>query len=148
MSDTSSHESPAAPDTPATPTVPSTPAGDSPETTAPTEKSPRKGAAVAKKVGAALLAGAAVLGVRLATADDGTHGIQVGQCVADKGSQDFEQVDCSASNSAGKVTFVATDVKTAEKEALDLCDQHGADTAYTSATSEGGEGAVICVASK
>jgi hypothetical protein len=75
-------------------------------------------------------------------------GIQVGQCVAEKGSDDLEQVDCSSPDSVGTVTFVSTDASTSENAALDLCDKHAADTAYTSALSDGGQGAVICVAGK
>ena len=164
MSNTSSHENshdaaPAA-DTPAFPDAPATaapgspvgtdatPSADAGQPNATTTKAPKKSSGLAKRIGATLLAGAAVLGVRLATADDGTHGIQVGQCVAERGSDDFEQVDCSSTDSVGKVTFMATDSKTSEDAALDLCDQHGADTAYTSASTDGGDGTVICVASK
>lgn len=90
----------------------------------------------------------ALAGVKVAMSDDGSHGIEVGQCVAADGSDDFKKVDCSSSESVGKVTFVAKDAKTTEDAALGLCDKHGADSAYTSATSDGADGVVVCVAGK
>jgi hypothetical protein len=80
------------------------------------------------------------------TADDGTHGIQTGQCVAAVGSNDLKQVGCTDSTSLGSVTYLEKDVSTQETAALRLCSSHGARGAFTSADSAGGTGTVICVA--
>ncbi len=84
-------------------------------------------------------------GLAAVLADDPTHGVTAGQCVAADGSDDFKPVDCGSADSLGKVTFVAEDAETSEKAALDLCAQHGSDSAYTAADTTGGKGTVVCV---
>src|SRR6476620_821253 len=93
-----------------------------------------------------LLAMLAFLLFRAFTADDGTHGIQTGQCVAAVGSDDFKKVDCKDSTSLGSVSYIEKHVSTEGSAALLLCSTHGARGAFTSADSSGGTGTVICVA--
>jgi hypothetical protein len=93
-----------------------------------------------------LLAMLAFFLFRAFTADDGTHDIQTGQCVAAVGSDDFKKVDCKDSTSLGSVTYIEKDVSTEETAALRLCSAHDARGAFTSAASSGGTGTVICVA--
>ena len=108
------------------------------------QPSPRK--QLLKRIGGAVLALVVFLGFRTMTADDGTHGIKVGECVATEGSNDFKKVDCAAPEAVGKVTFIATDTATTDAAALDVCEKHGAAGAFTSAEVENGEGTVVCVA--
>ena len=107
---------------------------------------PSKRAALIKRFGGAFLAILAVFAFRAFTADDGTHGIKAGECVAAVGSDDFKKVDCGDSSSLGKVTFIQTDAATDESSALSLCEKHDAQGAFTSSTSDGGKGTVVCVA--
>ena len=83
---------------------------------------------------------------RAFTADDGTHGVQTGQCVAAVGSDDFKRVDCTDPSSLGSVTFIDRSALTDDGAARRLCSAHGARGAFTSAASSGGTGTVICVA--
>lgn len=83
---------------------------------------------------------------RAVTADDGTHGIRTGQCIAAVGSEDFTKVDCGDQTSVGSVTFIERNVRTDQTAALRLCSAHDAQGAFTSADSAGGAGTVICVA--
>ena len=99
-----------------------------------------------KRYGSVLFAILAFFLFRAFTADDGTHGIQTGQCVAAVGSDDFKKVDCKDSTSLGSVTYIETNVPTEETAALRLCSTHGARGAFTSADSSGGTGTAICVA--
>jgi hypothetical protein len=133
--------------TPADAASSTSPAPDEAVDPAPTTK--RKPVfAVLWTVLAVVVAGIAFVGFRMATADDGTHGVTVGQCVAADGSDDFKQVDCGSSASLGTVTFIATDAETSEEASLSLCDKHGADSAYTASDVDGGTGTVVCVAGK
>ncbi|GAA2744566.1 hypothetical protein GCM10009868_22710 [Terrabacter aerolatus] len=93
-----------------------------------------------------LVAILAFLLFRALTADDGTHGIRTGECVAAVGADDFSKVDCADPTSLGRVTFIETNVPTDQASALRLCSAHGAQGAFTSADSAGGAGTVICVA--
>ncbi|GAA2489953.1 hypothetical protein [Terrabacter carboxydivorans] len=93
-----------------------------------------------------LVAILAFLLVRALTADDGTHGIRTGQCVAAVGTNDFRTVDCGDASSLGSVTYIEKNVPTDEAAALRLCSAHGAQGAFTSADAAGGAGTVICVA--
>ncbi|MFM6847616.1 MAG: hypothetical protein ACKOVB_00740 [Terrabacter sp.] len=132
----------------ATPTD-GTPAGAPPAGATPppaTPAQPSKRAALLKRFGGAFLAILAVFAFRAFTADDGTHGIKAGECVAAVGSDDFKKVDCADSTSLGKVTFIQTDSATDESSALSLCEKHDAQGAFTSSTSDGGKGTVVCVA--
>ena len=99
-----------------------------------------------KRFGSVIFAILAFFVFRALTADDGTHGIQNGQCVAAVGSDDFKKVDCTDSTSLGSVTYIEKNVSTEETAALRLCSAHGAKGAFTSADSSGGTGTVICVA--
>lgn len=105
--------------------------------------SPRKD--LLKRIGGALLAIVVFFGFRALTADDGTHGIKVGECIAAEGSDDFKKVDCTASDRLGTVTFIQKDTSTTDSAALALCDKHGAQGAFASAEVEGGTGTVICI---
>jgi hypothetical protein len=98
-----------------------------------------------KRVGGAVLVAAVLFGLRAVTADDGTHGIEVGQCVAQDGDNDFKKADCGAPDAVGKVTYIEKDTATTETAALALCKRHGADGAFVSAESDGGNGTVVCV---
>jgi hypothetical protein len=99
-----------------------------------------------KRFGVFLLAILAFFLFRALTADDGTHGIKTGECIASVGTDDFKKVDCGDSTSLGSVTFVEKNAPTDETSALALCSKHGAANAFTSATSDGGAGTIICVA--
>ena len=83
---------------------------------------------------------------RAFTADDGTHGVKTGECIASVGTDDFKKVDCGDPTSLGAVTFVEENAPTDDTSALALCAKHGAANAFTSATSDGGAGTIICVA--
>jgi len=107
---------------------------------------PSKRAALFKRFGGAFLAIIAFFAFRAFTADDGTHGIKAGECVAAVGTDDFKKVDCTDSTSLGTVTFIQTDTATDESSAMTLCEKHDAQGAFTSAASEGGKGTVVCVA--
>ena len=85
---------------------------------------------------------------RALTADDGTHGVGVGECVAAAGTDDFRAVDCSDPGAVGTVTFLDRNTPTDPASARRLCAAHGAQGAFTSATSDGGAGTVICVAER
>jgi len=131
-------------------TAPDAPASTAP-TAAPTAPAPapEQGRSKSKRifaaVGAVAVALALKFGLAAVLADDPTHGVTVGQCVAADGSDDFKPVDCGSADSLGKVTFVAKDAETSEKAALDLCEKHGSDSAYTAADTTGGTGTVVCV---
>ncbi|KRF40515.1 hypothetical protein [Terrabacter sp. Soil810] len=99
-----------------------------------------------KRFGGFLLAILVFFLFRAFTADDGTHGIKTGECIASVGTDDFKKVDCGDSTSLGSVTFVEKNAPTDETSALALCSKHGAANAFTSATSDGGAGTIICVA--
>jgi len=99
-----------------------------------------------KRFGGFLFAILAFFLFRALTADDGTHGIKIGECIASVGTDDFKKVDCGDSTSLGSVTFVEKNAPTDETSSLALCAKHGATNAFTSATSEGGAGTIICVA--
>ncbi len=127
---------PTAPTAPAAPPVPPAAA-----------QATGKRTALLKRIGGAAIALVLVFTVRTLTADDGTHDIKVGECVAAVGSDDFTKTDCSSSDALGTVTFIDTDAAdTGESAALALCEKHGAQGAFTSASTSGGHGAVICVA--
>jgi hypothetical protein len=106
--------------------------------------SPRKD--LLKRIGGVLLAVVVFFGFRVFTSDDGTHGVQVGDCIAAEGTDDFTKVDCTGSDVLGTVTFIQKDTSTTESAALALCDKHGAQGAFTSADVDGGTGTVLCVA--
>ena len=90
-------------------------AGDRPPAAQPTGAGRLSGL---KRYGSVLLAILAFFLFRAFTADDGTHGIQTGQCVAAVGSDDFKKVDCKDSTSLGSVTYIETNVPTEETAAL------------------------------
>ena len=121
-----------------------TPADDATPAATPAPQSKRK--QLLRSIGGAALAFVVFFGFRALTADDGTHGIKVGECLAPVGSDDFKKVDCASSEAKGKVTFIATDASTTTQASLDLCAKHGAESAFTSADVENGDGTVICVA--
>jgi hypothetical protein len=123
-------------------TAPTTPT--TPTTTAPAQGR-SKGKRILAAAGAVAVALALKFGLAAVLADDPTHGVTAGQCVAADGSDDFKPVDCGSADSLGKVTFVATDAETSEKAALALCAAHGSDSAYTAADTTGGTGTVVCV---
>jgi hypothetical protein len=106
----------------------------------------KPGPSALRRFGGVLLVIAAFLLFRALTADDGTHGIEAGQCIAPAGTEDFARVDCADPTSLGVVTFVDRNVPTDEASALRLCSSHGASEAFRSATSEGGGGTVVCLA--
>jgi len=93
-----------------------------------------------------LLAILAFLLFRAFTADDGTHGLSTGQCIATAPSDDFRTVDCSDATSLGTVTFIARNAPTDQSSAMRICSQHGGQRAVTTASSAGGTGTVICIA--
>jgi hypothetical protein len=93
-----------------------------------------------------LVAILAFLLFRALTADDGTHGVRSGQCVATVEGGDFSVVDCGDSTAVGVVTLVQRNVFTDPASVKALCARHGALRGFTSATSDGGAGTVICVA--
>ena len=99
-----------------------------------------------KRFGGLLFAILAFFTFRALTADDGTHGIKTGECIASVGTDDFKKVDCGDSTSLGSVTFIEKNAPTDETSALALCAKHEAANAFTSATSDGGAGTIICVA--
>jgi len=99
-----------------------------------------------KRFGGFLFAILAFFLFRALTADDGTHGIKTGECIASVGTDDFKKVDCGDSTSLGSVTFIEKNAPTDETSALALCAKHDAGNAFTSATSDGGAGTIICVA--
>ena len=99
-----------------------------------------------RRFGGLLLAILAFFLFRALTADDGTHGIKTGECIASVGTDDFKKVDCGDPTSLGSVTFIEKNAPTDETSALALCSKHGAENAFTSATSDGGAGTIICVA--
>jgi hypothetical protein len=101
-----------------------------------------------KSIGGLIVAFAVVVGFRALTADDGTHGIKVGECVAPQGSDDFKKVDCTAPDAVGTVTFIDTSTATDTAAVRDLCAKHGAASAFTSAEVENGDGTVVCVADR
>ncbi|WP_256792712.1 hypothetical protein [Terrabacter sp. Ter38] len=101
-----------------------------------------------KRFGGFLFAILAFFLFRALTADDGTHGIKTGECIASVGTDDFKKVDCGDSTSLGSVTFVEKNAPTDETSALALCAKHDATNAFTSATSDGGAGTIICVADR
>jgi hypothetical protein len=99
-----------------------------------------------KRFGGFLFAILAFFLFRALTADDGTHGIKTGECIASVGTDDFKKVDCGDSTSLGSVTFIEKNAPTDQTSALALCAKHDAANAFTSATSDGGAGTIICVA--
>ena len=82
---------------------------------------------------------------RAITADDGTHGVAAGDCIAAIGSDEVTKVDCGDRGSLGIVTFVQKNAPTDQSSALRICSRHDAQRAFTTATSDGGIGTVICV---
>ena len=102
--------------------------------------------ALFKRVGGAFLAILALLVFRALTADDGTHGIKAGECVAAVGSYDFRTVECSDPASVGTVTFVQTDTATDAASVRALCLRHGASSSFRSAGEVDGIGTVVCFA--
>jgi hypothetical protein len=117
----------------------------SPQPAQPAPTTPRRLSGL-KRFGGFLLAILVFFLFRALTADDGTHGIKTGECIASVGTDDFKKVDCGDSTSLGSVTFVEKNAPTDETSALALCSKHGAANAFTSATSDGGAGTIICVA--
>jgi len=102
--------------------------------------------ALFKRVGGAFLVIFALLVFRALTADDGTHGIKAGECVAAVGSDDFQTVECSDPASLGTVTFVQTDTATDAAAVRALCLRHGASNALHRAGEVDGIGTVVCFA--
>jgi hypothetical protein len=115
-----------------------------PETLTPAPQTSQR-AALFKRFGGAFLAILAFFAFRAFTTDDGTHGIRTGECVAAVGSDDFKKVDCGDSTSLGTVAFIQTDTATDESSALSLCDEHGAQGAFTSTAGDADRGTVVCV---
>ncbi|GAB3877335.1 hypothetical protein [Terrabacter terrigena] len=124
--------------------VPPTPT-DAPRADTPAAE-PSKRTALFKRFGGAFLAIIALFAFRAFTADDGTHGIKTGECVAAVGTDDFKKVDCADSTSLGTVTFIQADTATDQTSALSLCEKHGAQGAFTSVVGDGGRGTIVCVA--
>ena len=111
--------SPVTPDAPAASTVPAEPAAPAqpvapaqPAEAPKTSDSGSKRKKILSALGTVALLLVAKFGLAAVFADDPTHGVAVGQCVAADGSDDFKQVDCGSSDSLGKVTFVAKDAET------------------------------------
>ena len=138
---------PAAEPAPST-AVPPTPAEPTPASPAHAQVSGGKRGRLSglKRFGGFLFAILAFFTFRALTADDGTHGIKTGECIASVGTDDFKKVDCGDSTSLGSVTFIEKNAPTDETSALALCAKHEAANAFTSATSDGGAGTIICVA--